>query len=98
LKNRILGMMVIVALVLGVVMATPVVAADVTVSVDAPEQVSPDSDFTVNINISDVTDFDACNYDITYDSSVLRLDSVASGQIGSTTIPVDVYNEVGDGT
>jgi hypothetical protein len=98
LKNKILGMVVIVALVLGVVMAVPVAAADVTVSVDAPEQVSPDSDFTVNINISEVTDFDACNYDITYDSSVLRLDSVASGQIDSTTIPVDVYNEIGDGT
>jgi antitoxin (DNA-binding transcriptional repressor) of toxin-antitoxin stability system len=98
LKNKILGMVVIVALVLGVVMAAPVAAADVTVSVDAPEQVSPDSDFTVNINISEVTDFDACNYDVSYDSSVLRLDSVASGQIDSTTIPVDVYNEIGDGT
>jgi hypothetical protein len=98
LKNKILGMMVIVALVLGVVMAAPVAAADVTVSVDAPEQVSPDSDFTVNINISQVTDFDACNYDISYDSSVLRLDSVTSGQIDSTAIPVDVYNEIGDGT
>jgi hypothetical protein len=98
LKNKILGMVVIVALVLGVVMAVPVAAADVTVSVDAPEQVSPESDFTVSINISEVTDFDACNYDITYDSSVLRLDSVASGQIDSTTIPVDVYNEIGDGT
>jgi hypothetical protein len=98
LKNKILGMMVIVALVLGVVMAAPVAAADVTVSVDAPEQVSPDSDFTVNINISEVTDFDACNYDVSYDSSVLRLDSVTSGQIDSTTIPVDVYNEIGDGT
>jgi hypothetical protein len=90
-------MMVIVALVLGVVMAAPVVAADVTVSVDAPEQVSPDSDFTVNLNISEVNDFDACNYDVSYDSSVLRLDSVSSGLIASTTIPVDVYNEIGDG-
>jgi hypothetical protein len=98
LKNKTLGMIVIVALVMGVVMAVQVVAADVTVSVDAPEQVSPDSDFTVNINISEVTDFDACNYDITYDSSVLRLDSVTSGQIGSTTIPVDVYNEISSGT
>jgi antitoxin (DNA-binding transcriptional repressor) of toxin-antitoxin stability system len=98
LKNKILGMMVVVTMVLGVVMAAPVAAADVTVSVDAPEQVSPDSDFTVNINISEVTDFDACNYDVSYDSSVLRLDSVTSGQIDSTTVPVDVYNEIGDGT
>jgi hypothetical protein len=98
LKNKILGMIVIVTLVLGVVMAAPAVAADVTVSVDAPEQVSPDGDFTVNINISQVTDFDACNYDITYDSSVLRLDDVTAGLIGETTIPVDVYNEIGDGT
>jgi len=98
LKRKILGVIVIVALVLGVGVAAPALAADVTVSVDAPAQVSPGSDFTVNLNITEVTGFDACNYDVTYDNAVLRLDSVASGLVGTTTIPVDVFNEIGPGT
>ena len=79
MKRRILGIITILALVLGVGAAVPALAADVTVSVDAPEQVSPASDFTVNINITEVADFDACNYDISCDVSVLRLDGVTPG-------------------
>jgi len=98
LKRKILAMLTMVALILGVGTAVPVLAADVAVSVDAPAEAAPDSDFTVNINISEVTDFDACNYDFTFDTSVLRLDNVTSGLVGSTTIPVDVYNEISPGT
>jgi len=99
LKSKTLGMITVLALILGLVIAAPAVAIQVvTVSLDAPALVSPDSDFTVNVDISQVTDFDACNYDVTYDSSVLRLDSVTSGLIGETTIPVDIYSEVETGT
>jgi hypothetical protein len=70
----------------------------VTVSIDAPTQAAPDSDFTVNVNISEVTNFDATNYDVTFDALVLRLDNVTSGLIGSTTIPIDIYNEISSGT
>jgi hypothetical protein len=69
----------------------------VAVSVDAPDGASPDSDFTANINIGQVAAFDSCNYDITFDASVLRLDNIASGLIGSTTVPVDLYNELSSG-
>jgi len=72
--------------------------APVAVSIDVPDEAAPDSDFTANINISDIIDFDACNYDITFDASVLRLDDVASGLIGSTTVPIDMYNELSSGT
>jgi clostripain len=77
---------------------TVVAAGAVTVSVDAPATAAPDSDFTASIDITQVTELDSCNYDITFDSSVLRLDDVTSGLIGSTTIPVDLYNEVSPGT
>jgi len=43
-------------------------------------------------------DFDSCNYDVPFNASVLRLDNVASGLIGSTTIPVSIYNEITPGT
>jgi len=51
-----------------------------------------------NVNISEVMGFDASNYDVSFDTSVLRLDNVTSGLIGSTTIPVDIYNEITLGT
>jgi len=69
-----------------------------TVSIDAPDEAAPDSDFTANVNISEVVGFDACNYDVSFDASVLQLDNVTSGLIGSTTIPVDMYNEISPGT
>jgi hypothetical protein len=72
--------------------------AGVTVSIDAPAQAAPNSDFTANVNISQVVNFDACNYDVSFDASVLRLENVTSGLIGSTTIPVDVYNQISPGT
>ena len=72
--------------------------AGVTVSIDAPAQAVVNSDFTANVNISQVTNFDACNYDVSFNASVLRLDNVTSGLIGSTTIPIDVYNQISSGT
>jgi len=74
------------------------VAAEVTVSIDAPDEAAPNSDFTANVNISEVVDFDSCNYDVSFDASVLRLDDVTSGLIGSTPIPVDIYTEISSGT
>lgn len=80
--------------------AVPPVAATsgVTVSLSVPAEVTPDSDFTAAISISEVADFDACNYDVYFDETVLRLDSVNPGMIGSTGIPVDLYNELGPGS
>jgi hypothetical protein len=75
-----------------------VAAGAVTVSVDAPATAVPDSDFTANIDITEVTDLDSGNYDITFDPLVLQLDNVASGLIGATEIPVDIYNEISSGT
>lgn len=90
---------VVVALLLAGGAVPPVAATSgVTVSIDAPAGVAHDSDFTASISISDVTDFDACNYDVTFDASVLQLDDITSGLIGSAEIPVDLYNELSPGT
>jgi len=90
---------VVVALLLVVGVVPPVAATSgVTVSVVAPSGVDPDSGFTASIIISEVTDFDACNYDVSFDALVLQLDDVTAGLIGSMTIPVDLYNELSPGT
>jgi len=96
---KILGIITIMALLVGGGVVVPVVAQPaVTVSIDAPAQAAADSDFTANVNITEVTDFDACNYDVSFDASILRLDNVTSGLIDSTPIPVDIYNEITSGT
>ena len=96
---KILGIIAIMALLMGGGAAVPVAAQPAaTVSIDAPDEAAADSDFTANINITEVTDFDATNYDVSFDASVLRLDDITSGLIGSTTIPVDIYNEISSGT
>jgi len=74
------------------------VAAGVTVSIDAPAEAAPDSDFQAKVNITEVVDFDSCNYDVSFDASVLRLDDVTSGLIDSTPIPIDIANEISTGT
>jgi len=96
--TKILGIVTIVALLLGGAVVPVAATPEVIVSIDAPDEAAPDSDFTANVNISEVVDFDACNYDVTFDASVLRLDNVTSGLIGSTTIPVDIYTEISSGT
>jgi len=96
--TKILGIITIVALLLGGVVVPVAAQPAVTVSIDAPTEAAAGSDFTANVNITEVTDFDACNYDVSFDASVLELTSVTSGLIGSTTIPVSVANEISSGT
>lgn len=61
-------------------------ASEVSIGVD-PANVPAGSDFTVSINIADVVNFDAAQYDITYDETVLEVTSVSDGLIGTTAIP-----------
>ncbi len=95
---EIIGIIIIAALLMGGVMVPVAATPEVTVSIDAPDEVAAGSDFTANINIGEVVDFDSCNYDVSFDASVLRLDNVTSGLIDSTAIPVDICNEISLGT
>jgi|GEM_PF-1725248 len=66
------------------------------VSVDAPEIVS--DAFDVTIEIYDVTDLDSGQFDLTFDSSVVNVTNVSSGEIDGTTIPIDSWNFTDAGT
>jgi len=69
-------------------------AQEVTVSIDAPDEVDGGTDFITTVDITDVTDFDACNYDITYNPLILEVTDVTYGIIGETVIPVDMWGFV----
>jgi len=77
----------------------------VVVSIDAPSQVAPGSEFVVRVAIGSVTDLDACNYDVVYDPTVVEVagsgggtGGVTNGVIGGTAILVDVWGFVPSGT
>ena len=73
-------------------------ANGVTVSVNAPDYVTPDSTFIATINITEVTNFDSSNYDVSFDPSVVEITSIMGGEIDGTDIPVNLWNETEPGT
>jgi hypothetical protein len=72
-------------------------ASGVTVTVDAPVEVTGGSDFIVPVNISCVEDFDAAVLRVRFDPAILSLTSVTDGNIGGTTIPIAALVEIESG-
>ena len=66
------------------------------VCVDAPEIVSGANDF--EIDIYDVTDLDSGQFDLTFDSAVVKVTGVCAGEIDGATIPIDSWNFTDAGT
>ena len=81
-----------------VLVPSSIASADgVTVSIDAPAEVDAGIDFTARVSITDVTNFDAANYDITYDPLILEVTDVTDGVIGGTAIPVSIWGLIPSG-
>jgi len=98
---RILGFIALVGLLLGlaVVGANDAVAADgVTVSINAPAQVVKGDTFTATVDITNVAAFDAGQFDVSFNQSLIQLDSVTAGLVGTTQIPIALWNKTSAGT
>lgn len=68
----------------------------VEVSIDAPETVDKSAGkyFHAYVTITEVTNFDAAQYDITYDPDVIRIEDVTPGNISGTMIPIEEWGYV----
>jgi len=69
-------------------------AQAVIIRIDAPSTTGIGTDFVVRVNITDVTNFDACNYDITYDPSVIKVMGITNGLIDDSSIPIAMWGEI----
>jgi hypothetical protein len=76
--------------------ATTPPVGSVTVSIDLPETVKKSSGryFHARIAITNVTNFDAAQYDITYDPDIIRIQDVTPGYISGTKIPIEEWGYV----
>ena len=85
-----------VALLLGLFLVLSIANAngEVPVTVDAPTSVDEGVNFIVTVTIGAVTNFDACDYEVVFNSEVITLTSVTDGVIDGTTIPVIGTNEI----
>ncbi len=72
--------------------------AEVTVSVKAPEYVKEGDIFDVTINISDVTNLNIAQFDLSFDSDVVEVKEVAPGSIDDTEIPISAWNPIDSDT
>jgi hypothetical protein len=97
-----LSLTVIIGLLLSVVFVaggySTAEAASVVITVDAPAEVVKGSEFSVSVDTSSVTAFDAGQFDVSFNSSMMQLDGVDAGLIGTTQIPVSIWNMVGSET
>jgi hypothetical protein len=96
--KHLLKLVVILCLAMVLVPSSIASADELTVSIDAPAEVDAGADFIARVNITEVANFDAANYDITYDSSILEVTDVTDGIIDGTAIPVDMWDFVPAGT
>jgi hypothetical protein len=73
--------------------ATTPPVGSVTISIDSPATVDKSSSryFHVLVTITKVTNFDAAQYDISYDPDVLKVQNVTAGNISGTAIPIQEW-------
>jgi len=95
-KWKCLGVAVTPCLLLGLMLVPVNVSAnpDPTVSITLPYSIMDvGATFTMNVEIDNITNFDACNYDVVVNTpNVLNLTNVTAGSIGGTAVPVLGFN------
>lgn len=62
------------------------------ISVSVPSSVAAGSAFTALVAVNRIDNFDAGNYDLSFNPAVLALENVTAGQIGSVQVPVELWN------
>ena len=69
---------------------TPVIVAaqDVEVTINAPEYVEERATFVATIDVDDVTDLNSAQFDLSFDSSVVKVSDVNEGEIDGEDVPI----------
>ncbi len=75
-----------------------VTVGPVKVEVNAPELVEIGGSFEVSIDVDSIANFNAGQFDLSFDSSVVNVTDVADGMLDGGTIPVDSWEFVDEGT
>jgi hypothetical protein len=75
-----------------------VTVGPVRVEVNAPELVEIGGSFEASIDVDSIADFNAGQFDLSFDSTIVNVTDVADGKLDAETIPVDKWEFVDEGT
>jgi len=75
-----------------ILLLNPATAYQTNVNVIAPEKA--DNDFSVTIEIENVTDLDSGQFDLHFDPALVCVTGIDDGTIAKTTIPIDGWAPV----
>ena len=74
----------------------PVLALGTEVTVNAPEYVGEGETFEVTIDVDNIEDFNAGQFDLVFDSKVVEVKDVTDGSIDGVAIPITLWDYVDD--
>jgi hypothetical protein len=77
---------------------TPVIAQPVEVWVNAPPSVEADKTFVVTINITDVTDLNSAQFDLSFDPDVVKISEVKKGEINGEAFKTFMHPTIAEDT
>jgi hypothetical protein len=87
------------AIVLTALAFAPVIAAqDVEIKVNAPENVEEKGTFDVTIDVDSITELTWSEFDLLFDTSVVKVEDVTEGRIDDTEIPIVMWDHVDSDT
>ncbi len=89
--SKILSRIAIISMIL-ILFINPATAYQTNVNVNTPEKA--DNDFSVIIEIENVTDLDSGQFDLHFDPALVRVTGIDDGTIAKTTIPIDNWAPV----
>ena len=75
-----------------------VIVAPIQVKVNAPEYVEEGETFEVFIDVDDIENFNAGQFDLTFDHKVVEVKKVTDGSIDDTEIPIAMWDEMDSDT
>ena len=74
------------------------IASAVTIKVKAPENVTANETFSVNIIVDNITNLNTALFDLSFNSSILKVEKVEDGQIGGKIVPVNEWDFISNDT
>lgn len=83
---------VLLALSLALIFVTSSVSSSETVSLQVDKEAVYEDSIEVSVNVDDITNFDAGQFNVVYNRTVLSLEEISDGNINGVQIPVAVWN------
>ena len=77
---------------------TPVIAQAVEVRVNAPEYVDVGATFVVTIDITDITDLNSAQFDLSFDPDVVKISDVKKGEINGEEFFTFMHQPIAEDT